>query len=110
MNYFRRSSDWLRAQSQTCAGSRIIREGVRDHNPAWPIVPPTTALNLNHLRARNPFTNHPADVLRKSGRVSLGSFAHTLRGTFGQRGAVVALLKLAESAGEEVTVKFIFHQ
>jgi hypothetical protein len=64
---------------------------------------------VNHF-PRNPFENNPADVLRELIRVSHGSFAHTLRGTFGQRVAVVALFKLAESAGDEVAVEFIFHQ
>ena len=49
---------------------------------------------VNHF-PRNPFTNHPADVLRESDRVSLGPFAHTLRRLFGQRWTVVALFELA---------------
>jgi hypothetical protein len=64
---------------------------------------------VNHF-SRNPLENNPADVFRESDRVSLGPFAHTLRRLFGQRVAVVALFELAESAGDQVAVEFIFHQ
>jgi len=64
---------------------------------------------VNHF-SRNPLENNPADVLGKSSRVSPGPVAHTLRGLFGQRGAVVALFELAQAAGDEVAVEFIFHQ
>ena len=60
--------------------------------------------SVNHFPC-NPLENNPADVLGESDRVSLGPFAHTLRRLFGQRGAVVALFKLAESAGDEVAVE-----
>jgi hypothetical protein len=59
---------------------------------------------VNHF-SRNPLENNPADVFRESDRVSLGPFAHTLRRLFGQRVAVVALLKLAEAAGYEVVME-----
>ena len=59
---------------------------------------------VNHF-SRYPLKNNPADVLGKSDRVSIGSFAHTLGRLFGQRGAVVALFELAEAAGDEVVVE-----
>ena len=68
--------------------------------PVWCVPSIAPALfTVNHF-PRNPLENNPADVLGESGLVSLGSFAHTLGGLFGQRGAVVALFELAESAGD----------
>lgn len=62
---------------------------------------PIIALAISSVNnfSRNPLENNPADVLGESDRVSLGPFAHTLRGLFGQRWAVMALFELAEAAG-----------